>query len=232
MNELAEEERPELEVDDGPRPDADEQQQVPVWLAALVLVLLLAVMGVGGFVLRGAIERGPRATSAAELEIAKWEDAVKVNSDDAEAHLSLAFAYQQAERYDDALEQYDWVLARTPNDTAALYNRGMVLFSLDRDEEAEETLWNVLEVEPGHVLAAKALGEYYASKGEYRSLIEAVRPVVEQTESAADLQYLMGVAYENLGHADWARTRYQLALKYYPDMQEAKDGLERLGVEQ
>jgi hypothetical protein len=55
--------------------------------------------------------------------------------------------------------------------------------------------------------------------------------VVEQNESAADLQYLMGLAYENLGRADWSETRYRLALKYYPDMQEAKEGLERLGVE-
>lgn len=220
------------EQEPGSRDAVAESEQVPVWLAALVLVLLLAVMGVGGFALRGLVESGPRATSAVDLEIAKWQDAVKLNSDDVGAHLSLGFAYQQAERYDDALEQYDWVVARTPKDTAALYNRGIVLFALGRDKEAEEALWDVLEVEPGHVLAAKALGEYYADEGEYRSLIEAVRPVVEKTESAADLQYLMGLAYEHLGREDWARVRYRLALKYYPDMPEAKEGLERLGVEQ
>lgn len=210
----------------------DDSQQVPVWLAALVLVLLLAVMAVGGFVLRGVIDREPQASSVAELDIAKWEDAVKIDPDDLEAHLNLGFAYQQAERFDDALGQYDFVVARSPSDTAALYNRGVVLLALDRGLEAEETWWSVLEIEPGHVLAAKSLGQYYAGRREYRSLIEAVRPVVEQNESAADLQYLMGLAYENLGNVDWARARYQLALKYYPDMQEAKEGLDRIGVEQ
>jgi len=211
---------------------AEESQQVPVWLAVLVLVLLLAVMGVGGFVLRGVIDREPSASSVAELDISKWEEAVKLNPDDLEAHLNLGFAYQQAERFDDALEQYDFVVGRAPSDTAALYNRGVVLLALDREQEAEESLWAVLEVEPGHVLAAKSLGELYASRREFRSLIEAVRPVVEQNESSADLQFLMGLAYENLGQTDWARARYQLALKYYPDMQEAKEGLERVGVEQ
>jgi len=211
---------------------SDESQQVPVWLAALVLVLLLAVMAVGGFVLRGVIDNEPRATSVADLDIAKWEDEVKLNPDDTEAHLNLGFAYQQAERFEEALAQYDFVIGRVPGDTAALYNRGVVLLALDREPEAEETWWSVLEVEPGHVLAAKSLGEYYASRREFRSLIEAVRPVVEQNESSADLQYLMGLAYENLGNTDWARARYQLALKYYPDMQEAQEGLDRLGVEQ
>lgn len=209
---------------------AEQSQMVPVWLAILVLVLLLAVMAVGGFVIRGAFDRTSKANSAAEMDIAKWEDAVKLNADDLEAHLNLGFAYQQAERFEDALDQYDFVIERAPSDTAALYNRGVVLQALGRDDEAEETWWDVLEVDAEHVLAAKSLGEYYASRREYRSLIEAVRPVVEANESAADLQYLMGLAYENLGNLDWARARYELALKYYPDMPEAREGLDRLGV--
>ncbi len=206
-------------------------QMVPVWLAVLVLVLLLAVMGVGGFALRGLIDRPDRAESGAEMDVAKWEDAVKLNADDLEAHLSLAFAYQQVERYDDALAQYDFVLERTPADTAALFNKGVVLRALGRDDEAESVWWDALEADPGHILAAKSLGELYADKGEYRSLVEAVRPVVQQHESSADLQYLMGLAYEHLGNPQWARARYELALKYYPDMKEAREGLERLGVE-
>lgn len=210
----------------------DAQQLVPVWLAALVLVLLLAVVGVGGFVVRGVLGGDGGQREAVELEVDRWEDAVKLNPDDLDARLSLGFAYQQGERYEEALKQYDYVLDRAPRDLAALYNRGAVLYRLGRYDDAEAAWWDVLETDPGHVLAAKALGELYADRREYRSLIVAVRPVVEQNESAADLQYLMGVAYENLGRTDWARARYQLALKYYPDMQEARDALERLGIPQ
>jgi tetratricopeptide (TPR) repeat protein len=145
--------------------------------------------------------------------------------------LQLGYAYQQAERYDEALAEYDRVLEVHEDDTAALYNKGVILLVLSREDEAEVVLWDVLEIEPEHVLAAKALGEYYAEQGHYRSLVEAVRPVVEANESAADLQYLLGLAYENLGRTDWAEARFRLALKYYPDMVEANDGLERLGVE-
>ncbi|MHB9004561.1 MAG: tetratricopeptide repeat protein, partial [Coriobacteriia bacterium] len=144
----------------------------------------------------------------------------------------LGFAYQRARRMDEALEQYEVVLEDAPDDTAALYNKGIVLQSTGRDDEAEEIWWQVLEIEPQHILAAKALGEMYAERREYRSLLEAVRPVVKENESSADLQYLTGLAYENLGRHDWASARYELALKYYPDMKEAREGLERIGREQ
>ena len=126
----------------------------------------------------------------------------------------------------------DGTVMKLSGDTAALYNKGIVLLELGRDDDAEEVLWDVLEIDPRHVLAAKALGELYAERREYRSLVAAVRPVVEENPEAADLQYLMGLAYENLGRPDWAEARYRLALQYYPDMREAREGLERLGVMQ
>lgn len=208
----------------------DPGQLVPVWLAILVLVLLLAVMGVGGFLLRGLLAGEDPTATPEQLDVAKWERVVEATPGDASAHLSLGFAYQQAELFEEALIEYGVVLELTPGDTAALYNSGIILFAQGKDDAAEEILWDVLESDDGHVLAAKALGEYYAEQREYRSLVTAVRPVVERNESAADLQYLMGLAYENLGRADWAEARFRLALKYYPDMAEARDGLERLGV--
>lgn len=207
-------------------------QLVPMWLAAVVLVLLLAVMGVGGFILRGALAGDQSPETPEERDIATWEQAVEATPNDPRAHLSLGFAYQQAELFAEAVTEYDLVLELSPGDPAASYNKGVVLIELGEYDSAEEVLWDVLEADPQHVLAAKALGEFYAERGEYRSLVAAVRPVVEVHESAADLQYLMGLGYENLGRLDWAEARYRLAVKYYPDMPEANEALERLGVDE
>lgn len=210
--------------------EATGHESVPVWLAVLVLALLLAVMGVGGWLLRGAFS-GDRATDPVVLEVREWEERVNDSPEDAQAQLNLAFAYQKARRYRDALDRYDVVLRNDPRDTAALYNKGIIFLELEREDEAEETLWDVLEIDEGHVLASSALGEMYAARGHFRSLVAAVRPTVEAHPEAADLQYLMGLAYENLGREDWAESRYRLALKYVPELQKAKDGLARLGVE-
>lgn len=210
-------------------PDPEQRQLVPVWLAALVLALLLSVMVMIGYIARGVIG-DDGVTTPEELEVARREAAAEADPDDPQARLALGFAYQQAGLYREALAEYDRVLKEWPNDTAALYNKGIVLLETDEGEKAELVLRDVLEVDPYHVLAAKALGEYYVDKGGYRSVISVVGPVVDEQESAADLQYLMGLAHENLGESEEAQARYRLALKYYPDMPEAREGLERLGV--
>lgn len=211
-----------------PRP-AQEQQYVPIWLAALVLVLLLAVVGLVGYVARGLLADDTDLTPQ-DYEVQVKESELAQDPDDPSLHLALGFAYQQAGRHEDALAEYDIVLESWPADTAALYNKGVVLLELGEYASAEEVLWDVLETDPEHTLAAKALGEYYAGREEYRSLIRAVGPVADTQESSADLQYLMGLAHENLGNPDRAEAYYRLALKYYPDMPEAREGLERLGV--
>jgi tetratricopeptide (TPR) repeat protein len=202
---------------------------VPAWLAALVLVLLLAVVGVGGYLVRMRLEpAAPR--SAEDVAVRAARAAVDAKPADKQALLDLGFAYQQDGLYHEALAQYDAVLGIDPKDTAALYNEGMVYFKLQEPKKAEEALWKVLDVSKTHVLAAKALGEYYAAKGQYKSLVVAVKPAADVRPDMADLQYLMGIAYEHLGHKDWAIGRYRDALKFVPDMKEANDGLKRLGA--
>lgn len=206
-----------------------EENFVPAWLAGLVLVLLLAVMGVGGYAIRGAVSGDRRIADIADVDIARWSKEVRENPDDIDARVRLGYAYQQAGRLDKAVESYEYALEKQPKNTAALYNLGIVYQRLGVDDSAERLLWDVLDVAPDHALAARALGEIYAERGEYRSLLKAVRPVVEVQPQIADLQYLTGLAYEHTGHPDWAVARYRLALKYSPGFPQAREGLRRLG---
>ncbi|MDZ4168906.1 MAG: tetratricopeptide repeat protein [Coriobacteriia bacterium] len=202
---------------------------VPAWLAALVLVLLLAVMGVGGYVVRGVVAGESRVADVADQEIVRWRAEVRADPKDTNARVSLGYAYQQAGRLDKAVDEYETVLKTDARNTAALYNLGVVYLRLGVDDRAEKVLWQTLDVVPDHVLAARTLGELYLEREQYRSLLKAVRPVVETRPEIADLQYLTGVAYEYTGHPDWAIARYRLALQYAPDYARAREGLERLG---
>ncbi|MCX8007703.1 MAG: tetratricopeptide repeat protein [Coriobacteriia bacterium] len=208
-----------------------EEDLVPGWLALLVLLLLLAVTAAGGFALRGALTRGKQTTPATVAE-STWKAAVEKDPEDLEARINLAYAYQQQQRWDEALAQYAEVLKRDPKNLAALYNKGVVLLQQGKTKEAEAALWDVLKTAPDHVLAAKTLGELYLSQKHYKSALFTVEPVLKTQPQYADLQYIAGYASEQLGKRDAAISYYQAALKFAPDMPEAKEGLQRLGARQ
>ncbi len=212
---------------DGAGPSGDENL-VPAWLALLVLVLIIAVVGVGGFVVRGMINTSAEQ-SPTKADIKEFASAVNANPGDVNARLNLAYSYQQDGQYEAALAEYDRVLEQAPKSTAALYNKGVIYMTTGQAKKGEAALWAALKIDPANALAAKELGEYYAAKGQYKSLLVAVKPVVEAKPTLADLQYLAGLGYEKTGQPDLAKVHYREALKYAPDLQEAIDGLRRLG---
>ena len=212
-----------------PSPEESSGDLIPGWLALLVLVLLLAVAGLGGYLIRGALT-DDTPTTPAELTVQEKEQQAEANPEDPEALLALGYAYQQEARYDEALELYAQVLDLDPGNTGALYNKGVVLMLAGKPKEAEAAYWDVLEVAPDHALAAKALGQYYVEKEQYKSALVALEPVIAAQPQYADLQYLAGFSCEQLGIDDTAITYYRGALTYNPDYQQARDGLERLGA--
>jgi len=203
---------------------------VPGWLALLVLVLLLAVFAAGGWIVRGLATQNDVANPAT-VTVNEWKTKVASDTQNLQYRLSYAFALQQNAQYDKALEQYRFVLSREPQDTAALYNEGVIYSQTDRAKLAETTWWKVLDAAPDHVLAAKALGQYYIDNKQYKSALVALAPAVKARPEYADLQYLDGLSLERLDRRDEAITHYKLAVRYAPDYTKATDGLKRLGAE-
>ncbi len=206
------------------------EQLVPAWLALLVLILMLAVVGLGGWVIRGMVLDDAVITPE-QYAVSDWQQQVQSDPTDLDNRLSLGFAYQRDKQYDKAIEQYDYVLAEEAGNTAALYNKGAIYMETGQPKLAEKTYWKVLEFAPDHALAAKALGEYYVAKKQYKSALVALEPVIETRPQLADLQYLAGLCNERLGRTTEAIERYREALRYAPDLLDARDALTRLGVQ-
>ncbi len=210
--------------------DTDEQL-VPGWLALLVLVLLFAVAALGGFTVRGMI-LDRNAPTPQDVAVVEWQRKVDADPTDPDSLLGLGYAYQQGGQYADALAIYESVLRMDQDNVGALYNRATALTALGRYDEAEAAYWSVLGVVPDHVLAAKALGDYYVDSERYTSALEALEPVIAARPHFADLQYLAGHASEMLGRDGDARAYYRAALTYAPDLLEARDGLARLEADE
>lgn len=201
---------------------------MPRGLIALVAVLLLAVVGLGGHMLRAAILASAPDT-AETLAIAQATEALANNPKSASRFIDLGFAYQQAAHYAKALEAYDAALALDPASPGALYNRGIVLQATGKQREAEAAFRSVLEVAPDHVLAAKALAERLIGLERSAEALDVLAPVIAVQPHYADLQYLAGRGCEDLGRTAEALAYYEAALRYSPDHREAREALDRLG---
>jgi len=199
----------------------------PRWLVALVIVLAVAVVGLGVLVARGAVLKGRQRTGG-DLRLGLLEEGVQARPNDLALRRQLAFAYQLAGRDDDALREYDAVLSEDPRDLAALYNKGLVTLSAGRRAEGERILLRVLELAPSHSLAAKALGELYVESAQFERVVDVVVPAADAHPGLADLQYLAGLGYENTRRPLEAEERYGRALSLMPDLTEAQRGLERV----
>jgi tetratricopeptide (TPR) repeat protein len=119
-----------------PAQAAGDDGLVPGWLALLVLILIVAVVGVAGFVVRGLIV-GDSEKTPAQADIDRWSREVDSDPTDTGARLNLAYAYQSAQEYDKALEEYDSVLAAQPKQMAALYNKGVIYMTLGQGKKGE-----------------------------------------------------------------------------------------------
>ncbi len=204
---------------------------VPAWLVAMVVALLAGVT-VAAIAVVQELQVRPQYSSAAEMEVAHLEEAVVTDPQDAAARIELAFAYHRAARLDEALVVYGTLLEERPDDVVALYGAGLVNLETGSVAEGERMLLTVLRHEPGHVHAATVLGTLYAEQGRYRDVLAVVEPAAEHSIGIADLCLLMGLAHENLGDAERAAECFENALGYIPDMEEARDALSRMGVNQ
>lgn len=206
-------------------PTEEALARIPWWLAWLAVGLLILVFVLAGVLLYLVMtDRGPTARPVAIETLERRAERTK----DPALLVELGFEYRKAGMLPEALRTFERALQLDPNNVAALYHKAAVLLELDRPKAAEAAFWGVLNVDPTHASASKALGELYASRGHYRSLLVAVGPAAEANPDLADLQYLLGLGLEKTGDRRGAARAYWNALQRDPNLKEARDGLARV----
>lgn len=115
---------------------------------------------------------------------------------------------RQAERFDEALERVEEVLASAPQDTELLYESAMLAERLDRLELMEQRLRTLLELEPDHAHAYNALGYTLADRG--LRLDEAEALIRRALELAPDDPFIL----DSLGWLHFRRDAPEEALHH------------------
>ena len=133
------------------------QQKIVFW----ILVVVLGVGLVGSSVVWSTARTPlPQTSNVSETGGREWlghlEARVRDNPGDLEAAQSLARAYAAGGRFQEAVGMYERVLQVAPDNHGARLELALVLYHLDRANEAAEQARRVVETAP-----ELALGHYY-----------------------------------------------------------------------
>ena len=96
--------------------------------------------------------------------IKEYEEALKINPDDADTHFNLANVLCRKGFFDEAIRHYQEVLRLNPNDVGCHNNLGIALFRAGRRQEAVAQFEAALRVEPDNEEARRNLAVAQGAK--------------------------------------------------------------------
>lgn len=161
----------------------------------------------------------------ADRQVSAAEAAVKDSPQNIQDRLRLAAAYQQADRTDDAVAQYEEVLKAVPSNATAMLGLGSV--KLDQgDIEGAKAMFTKLvgsatttefaRVDPTLEAAHYFLGKIAVQQSSWEEAVSQLNSAVAMDKSDADAWYLLGVAQSGKGQDEKAVQSLSQALAFVP----------------
>lgn len=120
------------------------------------------------------------------------------------AQLGLVRSYVSLNDLDKAMEHADEAQRLAPSDPRVLVDRGVVLDSLGRHVEAEQSYRAALEAAPRRISARNNLALSLALTGRFAEAIALIAPLGQSSNATPQLRENMAVIYALMGDADHA----------------------------
>lgn len=156
-----------------------------------------------------------RANRSAEADVAAAlvEQAVGA---DASGLFTLANALAAGRQYQQAARLYARVNEITPHMFEVLYNLGIALYNIDRNDEAGKYLSEAADLNPGPPETHLRLALIASARNEWANAIIEFKHVLERDAKKASYHYLLGREYFRVGYWDGAISEYTSAVELEP----------------
>jgi tetratricopeptide (TPR) repeat protein len=147
-----------------------------------------------------------------------------------EALTGLANIYARGNRFLDAQEMLDKIVALHPEDVHARLQLGRVLLLMGKTDEAAASVLAASKLEPGNPTVERELADVYMNAKKYDQAEAAYRSLLTG-KSGADLHHALGVALLKQRKFPEAEQEFLAAVKLKPDFGEAYGDLAVAAVE-
>jgi tetratricopeptide (TPR) repeat protein len=189
----------------------------------LALILVAGTVVFTGFYI---LDRWrPASTPIIDRQLATVEQQVRDKPDDIAARGTLADLYVKKGRFEDAIVQYDAILATGKADELAKFGRAAAYLGLGRLDEAAADYQAVVDIAKGGEMANVDptlqaayynLGSIAMRQGRPADAIPFLQKALAIDRSDADALYLIGTAYVATGDTEKAETVLRAAVAFVP----------------
>ena len=160
-----------------------------------------------------------------QLQIAGYQQMVRIDPDFAAAHQNLGAAYQSLGRLDQAINHYRQALRVEPDNAGAHNNLASALQTMDELDEAMSHYGEALRVNPDNAEAHNNLGTLLAAQGKLDEAVTQYREALRVNKDFADAHFNLGTGLVVQGKLDEAINHYGQALRVDPDQPQAHNNL-------
>jgi len=143
-----------------------------------------------------------------------------------EAYYNLGITYFNDRDYDNAIKQFDVIIASIPSFEKPYYGRGMIYLRKEDYAKAKEDFIKVTEFNPNDFRAFYYLGKISVLLRQYDDANKYLKKAAEINPDYADVYYEMGNIYFDQKNYRLAIPHYKKAVELDP---ENRDGHQRLG---
>ena len=208
-------------------------------LSFLGPVAVGVVLVVAAFVVASFFTGGSSKTDDTKAAIAKAEEQVRNDPNSADLRVAVGDAYLKANRWDDALAQYQEALKIDSTREDALFGMGMASKGKGDLNAAGAALQSVIQMNAGkenNALNPRLqsahfyLGQILRDQARYPDAINEFRAALALNQADADTLFELGKTFALNGNNDDASQAFDVALAYVPDFKEAYTETQKLAV--
>lgn len=204
------------------------ESRVSPLLGGAVILLLIMIFVLVGLIVRQVFFTPSVPRTEVERDLIDAKSSVKRSPSNPLAHYDLGLAYAQLGQDSNAMESFKQALKLDKKLAEAHYQIGQIYLNRKDEASAIDSYKKTIEVNPGFAFAHYQLATLAYQKKNYKEASQYYEKTIEANSILADPYYYLGVCYEKLGKKDLAEKQYREALKYIPDMKDAKEAIKRL----
>ncbi len=127
------------------------------------------------------------------------------------AHKLLGEVYENEGGMRKAIDEYVQAVDLNKKDEESYFKVASLLIQLDKKDEAQEMLFNLLQLKPGMLEATELLGEILIEKEMYKEAASIYMEAIKLNPTNYDLNYNLGIVYTMLNDFQNAKLYYEKA---------------------